>query len=192
MSTQVTTLVVLHGYDSQAIRAAELARELDPDRHWDHHAPEGPLVVTGGGRAWFDVEVDGSLAGSIKAVREVVDHTSANGVEPDGVVVVGYSQGAAAALAALATTGAPRIGRLVCMSGFVVDGAGLEYDWSQLAETAVLLVHGEQDDVVPSFFSEDLATLLVDAGIDVTHQTFPIGHDRSPEEIDAVRAWLTG
>jgi len=74
----------------------------------------------------------------------------------------------------------------------VVDEPGLTYDWSQLRSTRVLLQHGEQDDVVPSFFSSDLASSLVEAEVDVVHQSFPMGHERTAASLQAARNWLEG
>jgi predicted esterase len=54
----------------------------------------------------------------------------------------------------------------------------------------VLVQHGDRDDVVPPFFSTDLASLLADAGVDVVFQSFPIGHERSAASIHSARQWL--
>jgi phospholipase/carboxylesterase len=189
----ISTLVVLHGYDSSAKQADELARELDPETRWHHVSPDGPVAVSEDTRAWFDIEVSGSVSDAVVSVRAVLRSlTDDGGVDPGGIVLVGYSQGAAAAVATVATEGGPVVGGLLTINGFVVDEEGLTYDWTRLDDTRVLLQHGERDDVVPPFFSSDLATALSDAGVDVVHQSFPMGHERTVTSRDAARAWLAG
>jgi phospholipase/carboxylesterase len=195
VTPELTTLVVLHGYDSSAKKADELARELDPNGRWHHVSPDGPVTLSDGERAWFEVDVAGSVRAAVETVRQVVRSlTDDIGVDPASIALVGYSQGAAAAVATLATLGSSpsRVGRLLSINGFVVDEAGLDYDWTQLRGTRVLLQHGEQDDVVPSFFSSDLANVLGDAAVDVVHQSFPMGHERTAASIEAARSWLEG
>ncbi len=193
VTAAITTLVVLHGYDSTARSADELARELDPAGRWHHVSPEGPVTLEDGDRAWFDVEETGSVKVAVDTVRQVLHSLIRDaGVDPASIVVVGYSQGAAAAVAALGTEDATTVGGLLSMNGFVVDEPGLTYDWTQLRSTRVLLQHGEQDDVVPSFFSSDLATSLGEASVDVEHQSFPMGHERTTASVESARTWLEG
>lgn len=189
----LTTLVVLHGYDSSAKRADELARELDPEGRWHHVSPDGPVDVADGDRAWFEVDVAGSVRAAVDHVRRVLASLVDDaGVDPASIGLVGYSQGAAAAVAALGTDDVPTVGRLLSINGFVVEEPGLNYDWTQLRRTRVLLQHGEKDDVVPAFFSSDLANVLADAEVDVIHQSFPMGHERTAASLDAARIWLGG
>jgi predicted esterase len=191
VSTAVTTLVVLHGYDSSAQRGDELARDLDPEGRFHHVVPEGAIKVESGERAWFEVDAPGSVAAAAHELAAVLTSLVDDaGIDPAEVAVVGYSQGVAAALATLATGIGPRVGRVLAISGFVVDQDGVEYDWSRLCGSRVLIQHGERDDVVPSFFSSDLAAVLSEAGVDVALQSFPIGHERSVASTQAAREWL--
>src|SRR5690349_18516769 len=91
----ISTLVVLRGYDSSAKQADELARELDPEARWHHVSPEGPVAVSEDTRAWFDIEVTGSVADAVVSVRSILRSIiDDGGVDPAGIVLVGYSQGA--------------------------------------------------------------------------------------------------
>jgi predicted esterase len=184
--------VVLHGHASTAVAAAELAAELDPDGWFHHAAPDGPLQLEDGTRAWFSDE-RGSLAAGRSEVRALLEGL----VEDTGLdlVVVGYSQGAAVALAALTDPWRGRLAGLAglaVLSGFLGDAHGLEQDLSLLAGTPVLIEHGRGDDVVPDFFAADLATSLEDAGAAVRTAWFDMGHERTAASLDAARNWLRG
>jgi predicted esterase len=178
-------LVVLHGHDSTPTDAEALAQQIDPDRRFRHVAPEGPLAVPGGGRAWFS-DQPGTLAKSRATLAAVFTELAASAP----VVVVGYSQGGAAALATLSSPDGPRVGAVACVSGYLGEEPGLDHDLGRLVGTSVLVQHGLHDDVVPDFLARDLVTALEAAGVDVVAEWFDMGHERTAESRAALAAWL--
>jgi len=185
-------LVTLHGHGGSAELAADWAARLDPTASWHHITPQGPVVETTGGHAWF-VDHAGSPHGVTAAGRVIASLLSGlvedAGVDPGRIAVAGWSQGAAAALAALTTTRTHRVGALLVASGFLAEGDA-EYDLASLAGLPVLLQHGVHDEVVPAFFAADLAASLTAAGAVVSQQRFELGHERSPEADAAAQDWL--
>jgi predicted esterase len=178
-------LVVLHGHDSTPAQAEELAAELDPAGRFRHVAPEGPFSTSSGAREWFS-DTPGSLAHTEGLLGPLLGDLAATGP----VVVVGYSQGAAAALATLTSPGGPTVGAVACVSGYLGEEPGLDHDLSRLAATAVLVQHGTNDDVVPDFLARDLVAALEASGVPVTAQWFDMGHERTAESLAALRAWV--
>lgn len=202
-------LVGLHGYDSSAKVAEEMLDEIDPTRSVRHVSPSGPIRLDGGLRAWFDPtsadagsEPDasarlstkppaGSLLAAAHQISELIRAMSHDaGIETAEFSVIGWSQGAATAMAALAVADAPAVGRLVIWGGFLVDSPGVAYQLAQLRSTKVLVIHGADDDVVPSFFAQDLYNSLVDSGVDAEFRIVQSGHHRTPEADAIVRDWL--
>ena len=184
------TLIVLHGHDSDSKHGDALARDLDPDGDWRHVAPDGPVETSDGNRAWFAVDRPGSLRRAGEEVAAVISSFREAGAGP--LVVVGYSQGAAAALCALMSADAPKADALVVISGFVADEDGVTYDVARLLGTPVLVQHGTDDEVVPEFFATDLASMLQGGGVDVTLQRFAAGHSTTGDTLAAARLWLDG
>jgi predicted esterase len=167
-----------------------LAAAVDPTDAFVHVAPEGPIDLGGGDFAWFDDE-PGSLAACRHVVRALFDGLAADG-GGGRMVVIGYSQGAAAAVAALTDPGAGPIDGIVglaVLSGFVAESAGVEQDLGCLAGVPVLVQHGRDDDVVPQFFAEDLATALVAAGAQVTTDWRAMAHERTADSVRFVGEW---
>ncbi len=211
-------LVGLHGYDSSANVAEEMLNDIDPTHSLRHVAPNGPVRLAGGSRAWFDPTAAdsgsgsgrpsttdtrsadarsaakppaGSLPAAAAQISELLRAMSSDAdITTAEISVIGWSQGAAAAMAALAVTGAPIVGRLVIWAGFLVDSPGVAYQLAQLRSTKVLVIHGTDDDVVPSFFAEDLFNSLVDSGVDAEFRSIPAGHRRTPESDAIVGNWL--
>jgi len=187
--TSQRTLVVLHGHGGIGSAAATLAAAIDPDGTAVHVTPDGPVVLRTGEHAWFD---NGS-ASSIRTAGAVV-RGALEGVDGPGVVVVGWSQGGAAALAALALEDAeplPGVVGLALLGSFLADAPGLHYDLSRLAGVPVLIQHGSDDDVVPAFFAADLAHALTDAGVEVDHREVPLGHELDDAAVAEVAEWVT-
>lgn len=59
-----------------------------------------------------------------------------------------------------------------------------------LTGTRVFIAAGEHDPIIPPDNSERLATMLRDAGADVTLRWAPVGHQLTRDDVDAARAWL--
>ena len=178
-------LVVLHGHDSTAEAATELARELDPDGRFHHVAPQGSTRTTTGGYEWFSPE-PGTLAAAQAVLGPLLAELSATGP----VTVVGYSQGGAAALATLTSPDGPTVMAVACVSGYLGEEPGLDHDLARLAGTPVLIQHGRHDEVVPDFLAADLVAALEAAGIAVRAQWFDMGHERTADSLAALRDWV--
>lgn len=147
-------------------------------------------MVVGQDLGWFDDSAESVLAAA-DTVAALIEGLVED--QPGEVVAVGYSQGAAALLAALT---APRNQRInvagvACISGFLPDATGTEWDLGRLRGVEVFVQHGRDDDVVPAFMAKDLAALLEEAGASLTYEELHMGHERTPESIASARAWLS-
>jgi len=61
---------------------------------------------------------------------------------------------------------------------------------ARLDGTAVLVLSGTADPIVPAANSGRLAAILRDAGAAVTHQALPLGHGLSQMDVALTRDWL--
>ena len=182
MSNEPRLMTVLHGHGSNGGVAGSLAARIDPKRRFQHVAPNGPVGLGPASFAWFDGETASGLAQAAVGLADIVTSS----------VLVGWSQGGAAALATVAVAGAPSIDALVLVSGFLIDAPGVDYDLSVLRGIPVLVQHGRQDEVVPVFFAEDLAQSLIDAGALVDLKLYDdVGHLLASDADDDARSWLT-
>ncbi len=187
MGDQDTVVIVLHGHGARPGESQRLADELTAGTSLRGIGVDGAWRLDDGSLAWFDPEGLDGLDASISAIRSAVsDHGRA-----ERVCLVGASQGAAAALAALGPAGSPPVDSLVLWSGFAVERPGGDLDLDGLAGVEILVLHGDADDVVPLWMGDDVATLACFAGASVSRVTIAGGaHDRTPESIAAVAAWI--
>jgi phospholipase/carboxylesterase len=190
---QATALVVfLHGYGADGADLLGLADVLAPHLPGVAFvAPDAPERCVGGGfgRQWFPIPwIDGSpqaaadagLQASTADLDAFLDARLADeGLTPDRLVLVGFSQGAMLSLHV-----APR--RPVEIAG-VVAISGRLLRPGKLAEEAqvkppVLLMHGDQDPVVPFADMAKAGDALVAAGFPTYgHIMQGAGHGIAPD-----------
>src|SRR4029453_13206181 len=132
------------GHDATPEDVAPLAADLDPDGRFVVATVEGPLRADTG-RAGVAPGPLGpakeSVIGAIEALHDTIDELCApRDLDRHRVVVAGFSQGGATALAlALSDVGRVRPVAVACLSGFLPDVIGHEYDWTGASGTAVLV-----------------------------------------------------
>ena len=190
-------LIYLHGHGSSPESVHPFFRD-HLDDGWVRICPRAPLVA-GDGCSWFDSGSRGvdaeSLRATVDILAEVIDASAAElGVDSARIVLGGFSQGAAAAIAVSAKLDR-RLGGLLIQSGFVPEVFDDEIDLTAIGAQAVLIQHGSGDEVVPVHSASDLSAMfggVAPAGppSQVELQITGGGHTVSDEMAAAADAWL--
>ncbi len=201
-SGQATSAVVLvHGYGADGADLIGLAEPLAPHLpdtlFLAPDAPE-PSSVNPMGRQWFPIPwIDGSseaeaLAGMLAAADDLnafVDGVlAAEGLAPEALALVGFSQGTMLSLHIAPRRPAP----LACVVGFsgrLLVPERLEAE--ALSRMPILLAHGDADDVVPPASMPAAADALTKAGFEVyIHTMRGTGHGIAPDGLGAALGLL--
>lgn len=195
------SVIWLHGLGADGHDFAPLVHALNLPgvRFILPHAPARAVTVNGGHimPAWYDIshpnlgkeEDEAGLAHSRKIVADLMAIERARGIDPQQMVVAGFSQGGALALhAGLAQQ--PLIGGVMSLSGYLplMDQWGARS--SQTAAIPVFMAHGAQDAVVPLAFAERSRQLLATSGLSVEWHVYPMAHTVCEAEIEEIRTWL--
>ncbi|MBD3787631.1 MAG: dienelactone hydrolase family protein [Sphingomonadales bacterium] len=199
----VTTSVVvfLHGYGADGADLLGLADPLAP--HLPDTlflAPDAPEPCSGNpfGRQWFPIPwLDGSseaaaaegLARSAEDLNAFLDGVlAAEGLSPDRLALVGFSQGTMMSLEVAPRRAAP-LACVVAFSGRLLRPEALAAE--AVSKPPVLLLHGDADPVVP-FADMGLAgDALVAAGFDTfAHVMKGTGHGIAPDGLGAALGFL--
>ena len=189
-------IVGLHGYGMDERQMRTLV-DVVPARAHRYVAVRGFRALDGGGHAWFPVTVVGGrpawstadVRGAIVRLSRLLDRLARRyAVDPGSVFVVGYSQGAAMALATalLAPDSA---------AGFVGFAGAVPRDLAAFAATdggsrAVLLGHGTRDARVSADDVARSADALRAIGHDVEVASFDAPHVVSAAGRARIAAWL--
>jgi predicted esterase/catechol 2,3-dioxygenase-like lactoylglutathione lyase family enzyme len=184
-----TTLLLLHGTGGDENDLLPLGRGLLPGAGM--LSPRGKVLERGAPRFFrrlaegvFDQE---DLARRTEELAQFIEAASTTyALERDGIVAVGFSNGANIA-------GSVLLRRPGLLRGAVLLSPMVPYEpvtLPDLGGTAVFIGAGRNDPIAPAPQVERLASMLREAGADVTVHWQSAGHTVTKEELDAAQRWM--
>ena len=194
-------VLFLHGYGADGADLLGLADPLAP------HLPDTVFVACNApersmanpqGFQWFPIPwIDGSTdaaaaEGMLRAAKELdgfIDKVLADeGLSPDRLILFGFSQGTMMSLHVAPRRGDPVAG-IVGFSGRLMMPEKLQSE--MLSTPPVLLVHGNQDDVVPFEEMQMAGEALQGAGFQVFgHVMEGTAHGIAPDGLSVALAFI--
>ena len=198
-------VIWLHGLGADGHDFAPLVPELvRPDwpslRFVFPHAPVRAVTINNGVRmrAWYDIvgmdfptraDSEG-VDQSILQTGALIDREHARGIDPQRILLAGFSQGGAIALAAGLRRKAPLAG-LIALSTYLpgAEAAG-ESIGNGATTQPIFMAHGAADPVIPITYAERSAQLLQSFGFEVQWHRYPMAHQVCAEEISALGDWM--
>jgi phospholipase/carboxylesterase len=191
-------VVFLHGYGADGNDLIGLGREwarlLPHAAFVSPHAPE-PCGMAPMGRQWFDLSLGdpGRIASGVARALPVVDafldaELKRHNLPPRALGLVGFSQGTMMALGA-GLKRKPAPAAIVGYSGALATVETLPKD--PQSAPAILLVHGDMDQMIPIDAMFMAREQLARAGLAVEwHVAEGIGHGIDPQGLDLGGAFL--
>jgi predicted esterase/catechol 2,3-dioxygenase-like lactoylglutathione lyase family enzyme len=184
-----TTLLLLHGTGGDENDLLPLGRNLLPGAGL--LSPRGKVLERGAPRFFrrlaegvFDQE---DLARRTEELASFVEAATATyGLERDGIVAAGFSNGANIA-------GSLLFRRPGLLRGAVLLSPMVPYEPEELPNlegTSVFIGAGRSDPIAPAAQVERLASMLRDAGADVVVHWQNAGHTVTKDELDAAQRWI--
>ena len=184
-----TTLLLLHGTGGDENDLLPLGRGLLPGAGM--LSPRGKVLERGAPRFFrrlaegvFDQE---DLAHRTDELAQFIDAAAVTyGLERDGIVAVGFSNGANIA-------GSLLLRRSGVLRGAVLLSPMVPFEPDSLPDldgTSVFIGAGRSDPIAPAEQVERLAAMLRDAGADVTVFWQHAGHTVTKDELDAAQRWM--
>lgn len=187
-------LLLVHGLGADENDLAALAPYLDPEGRFVVVLPRAPTPY-GPGWQWYEFTGDGpdpaSFLASLEALDAVVEAAcEEHGLRREEAVVAGFSQGASLTVAlGLRRSGRAHPAGVLCMSGFLPELPGVEYDWG--AELPPVLVqHGTHDPMIPAPRGRAAAQALAQQGVPTVYGEYPMGHQVALESLEQAAQWL--
>ena len=204
------TVLWLHGLGADGHDFAPIVPELVRPgwpalRFVFPHAPMRAVTVNNGMRmrAWYDIrnfsadELGGGdradsvgVLESIVQVEALVTREAERGIPAHRLILAGFSQGGAIALAAGLRRAEPLAG-LVALSTYLPMAPQARDDLQpQATRQPLFMAHGSQDPVVPPQAGEHSAQVLRELGFEVEWHRYPMAHSVCAEEIRDLGDWL--
>ena len=187
-------VVFLHGYGADGKDLIDLANPFGmvlPNASFISPDAPHPCAMSPQGRQWFPIEE--IPKGAIKASLGLLDLIENEAKKLDltfkDVILIGFSQGAMMSMQCLLINN-KQLGAVIGYSGALrqenIDAANdkILNGKHKFSDTPILLVHGEQDEVVPFQSLERSKILLNKIGFNVqTLSRQNLGHGIDPEGI---------
>jgi phospholipase/carboxylesterase len=199
------SVIWLHGLGADGHDFEPIVPELVEDdwpalRFVFPHAPVRAVTINGGVRmrAWYDIlgleiaqrQDETGVRESIRFVQELVARENRRGVPSERIVVAGFSQGGAIALAAAVRHPQP-LGGVVALSTYLPIAESTEAERSQANRgVPVFMAHGSLDPVVGHALGLMSKGFLENLGYRVDWHSYAMPHSVSAEEIEALSRWL--
>ena len=199
------SVVLLHGLGADGTDFVPIVEELRlPDAHPVRfvfpHAPLRPVTVNAGYvmRAWYDIRsftpegrADAAgLAQSVERVNGYLRREIEGGVAAPRIVLAGFSQGGAVALAA-GLRFPQRLAGILALSAYLPFPQTLEAERSVAnADVPILMCHGRLDPVVHVTLGQEARGVLAGLGYRVEWHEYQMQHEVCGAEIAEVGRWL--
>jgi phospholipase/carboxylesterase len=201
------SIIWLHGLGADGNDFAPIVPELVA-KDWPAlrfvfpHAPVRPVTINNGMsmRAWYDIagfdlqsrQDEAGVRASVREVENLIAREHERGVPGERVVLAGFSQGGAVALAA-GLCHAQKLAGIIALSTYLPIAAVLSRErHAANAATPIFWGHGSADPVVAMQRGVDSRDLLQSLGYTVAWHTYPMAHAVCAQEIADLRSWLDG
>ena len=164
------------------------------------HAPVRPVTINNGMRmrAWYDIvgmdfptRADShGVNESVMQANALIEREQARGIPAHRILLAGFSQGGAIALAAGVRRTTPLAG-LIALSTYLPDAQAATAEKADAATSQpVFMAHGGSDPVIPMMYAEQSADLLKTFGFNVEWHRYPMAHQVCAEELSDLGDWM--
>jgi phospholipase/carboxylesterase len=201
----VYSIIWLHGLGADGNDFAPIVPEL-VSREWPAirfvfpHAPVRPVTINNGMamRAWYDIygfdlvsrQDEAGVRVSIAQVEALIAREQERGVPSERILLAGFSQGGAIALAA-GLRHAQKLAGIIALSTYLPIAHTLAAERSAAnAQVPIFWGHGTYDPVVALQRGADSRAALEALGYQVEWHTYPMPHSVCADEIADLRRWL--
>jgi phospholipase/carboxylesterase len=200
------TVLWLHGLGADGNDFAPIVPELvHPGwpalRFVFPHAPQRAVTINGGVRmrAWYDIREaelanradDQGVRESVAQVEALIAREATRGIPASRLLLAGFSQGGAIALATGLRREAPLAGLIALSTYLPMHDRAAQTVTPQARTQPLFMAHGTQDPVVPCAAGERSATLLRELGFSVEWHRYPMPHSVCAEEIGDLGDWMS-
>lgn len=160
--------------------------------------PRAPIQLENGGYIWFEYDSSpnrpntGSLYNSLAGLAHFLAALpDIYPVDPQRLVLMGFSQGAAICNSLVLTRPGMAKG-VASLAGFIPETLPLSLPNGSLAGLPVFIAHGIRDEIVPVGRARSARRVFSRLGAHVTYGEYGAGHKIHTEGIRALKQWLAG
>ncbi|MBJ2256989.1 alpha/beta hydrolase [Pseudomonas psychrophila] len=197
-------VIWLHGlgadrYDFMPV-AEILQQSLLTTRFVLPQAPTRAVTINGGYAmpSWYDIKAmsparsisEEELEESADMVIQLIEAQRQSGIDSNRIFLAGFSQGGAVVFHTAYLKWQGPLGGVLALSTYAPTFSEVLPLSASQQRIPALCLHGQYDEVVQNVMGRTAYERLKAAGVAVTWQEYPMGHEVLPEEIRDIGAWL--
>ena len=197
-------VIWLHGlgadrYDFMPVAEA-LQQSLLTTRFVLPQAPTRAVTINGGYAmpSWYDIKAmsparsisEEELEESADTVIKLIEDQRQSGIDANRIFLAGFSQGGAVVFHTAYLKWQGPLGGVLALSTYAPTFSEVLPLSASQQRIPALCMHGQYDEVVQNAMGRTAYERLKAAGVAVTWQEYPMGHEVLPEEIRDIGAWL--
>ena len=202
--TADSCVIWLHGlgadrYDFMPV-AEILQQSLLTTRFVLPQAPTRAVTINGGYAmpSWYDIKAmsparsisEEELEESADMVIGLIEAQRQSGIDANRIFLAGFSQGGAVVFHTAYLKWQGPLGGFIALSTYAPTFSDTLPLSASQQRIPALCLHGQHDDVVQNAMGRTAYERLKAAGVSVTWQEYPMGHEVLPEEIHDIGTWL--
>ena len=184
--------IMIHGRGASAENILQLAREF-------HAADIAYLAPQATGSTWYPYSFlspidqnEPGMSSGLRVIELLIDDVTRQGIQPERIVLMGFSQGACLSLE-FAARHPRQYAAIVGFSGGVIGPPGTPRDYAGTFDrTPVFLGCSDVDPHIPLERVHETAAVFRGMGASVDERIYPgMGHTVANDELEAVDALLS-
>ena len=184
--------IMIHGRGASAENILQLAREF-------HAADIAYLAPQAAGSTWYPYSFlspieqnEPGISSGLRVIEKLIDDVTRQGIQPERIVLMGFSQGACLSLE-FAARHPRQYAAIVGFSGGVIGPPGTPRDYAGTFDrTPVFLGCSDVDPHIPLERVHETAAVFRRMGASVDERIYPgMGHTVANDELEAVDALLS-
>ena len=203
-NTADACVIWLHGlgadrYDFMPV-AEILQQSLLTTRFILPQAPTRAVTINGGYAmpSWYDIKAmsparsisEEELEESADMVIQLIEAQRQSGIDANRIFLAGFSQGGAVVFHTAYLKWQGALGGVIALSTYAPTFSDTLPVSASQQRIPALCLHGQYDEVVQNAMGRTAYERLKAAGVAVTWNEYPMGHEVLPEEIRDIGTWL--
>ena len=185
-------IIAIHGWKGDEYVFEQVAKLINLENS-EWFFPRAPYKADfGNGNSWFGAndEAGWEFDKTFDGMNNLINKIQKRGYSPPKIFLIGFSQGACLAID-FALRLPFSIGGIVAIAGFIkFKERFLEEASNESSDTPILLMHGNQDDIIPIKAGETAYNILLERGYPIHFESYNAKHKIPLKKMNLINEFI--
>ena len=185
-------IIAIHGWKGDEYVFEQVAKLINLENS-EWFFPRAPYKAdSGNGNSWFggNDEAGWEFDKTFDGMNNLINKIQKRGYSPSKIFLIGFSQGACLAID-FALRLPFSIGGIVAIAGFIkFKERFLEEASNESSDTPILLMHGNQDDIIPIKAGKTAYNILLERGYPIHFENYNAKHKIPLKKMNLINEFI--